>query len=372
MAESSDAAREHDWTRSPERGAASSGLRIPIAALSAVHTGRARERPRCTHPEGLGCGRPRRSLGVPPSALVPRGHVPGSRRWHSTGELHRWPSDQHHRGLQPVWYTTGVDPIERVLPELYALTSFEQFPARALDVARRVVGGDKADFTEVNLLTGDFRVLVDPEPSELVALEPARVAYMSQHPALRHFFREDDGEPRLISDFLSASEFHRLPLYGEFFRLVGVEDQLTVTMSDRSIGRIAGISIDRDSRSFQESDRRLLTRLRPHLTIAYLNALAFSEAVATTASGPASMETALMSLSDRQLDVIALIASGCTNAQIGQLLGISAATVRKHVEGILGRLNLPNRTAAAALYLKKTETSHLECWTAAVDGMVAR
>ena len=135
-----------------------------------------------------------------------------------------------------------MDPIERVLPELYALTPLEKFPLRVLGIARQVVGRDKADFTEVNMVTGDFRVLVDPEPSELMALEPARVAFMSQHPALQHFFRVDDNEPRLISDFLSPSEFHRLPLYGEFFRTVGVEDQLTVTFGDRSIGRIAGIS----------------------------------------------------------------------------------------------------------------------------------
>jgi DNA-binding CsgD family transcriptional regulator len=265
-----------------------------------------------------------------------------------------------------------MDAVERLLPDLYALTPLEEFPLRALEIARRVVGGDKADYTEVNLLTGDFRVLVDPEPTELIALEPARVAFMSQHPALQHFFRVDDHEPRLISDFLSQSEFHRLPLYGEFFRMVGVEDQLTVTFADRSIGRIAGISIDRNTRSFQDSDRRFLARLRPHLTAAYLNALTFSQALESAASSRPTFDANLMALSDRQLDVIALIASGCTNAQIGQLLGISAATVRKHVEGILSRLKLPNRTAAAALYLKRTEMTHLESWTAAVDGLVSR
>jgi DNA-binding CsgD family transcriptional regulator len=144
---------------------------------------------------------------------------------------------------------------------------------------------------------------------------------------------------------------------GEFFRIVG---------------RLAGISIDRNRRSFDEGDRRTLARLRPHLVVAYLNALAFSQALAFRANAPAPMESDLLALSDRQLDVIALVASGCSNAQIGQLLGISAATVRKHVEGILARLHLPNRTAAAALYLKKTAMPHGESWTAAVDGMVSR
>jgi hypothetical protein len=59
--------------------------------------------------------------------------------------------------------------VSRVLPELYALTSVEQFPARALSLVRRVVGGDKGDYTEVDLLSGDFRVLVDPEPPQLVS-----------------------------------------------------------------------------------------------------------------------------------------------------------------------------------------------------------
>lgn len=46
--------------------------------------------------------------------------------------------------------------------------------------------------------------------------------------------------------------------------------------------------------------------------------------------------------------MLALVAEGRTNAEIGTLLGISPATVRKHLEKAYGKLNVRSRTAAVA------------------------
>ncbi|MEI9997512.1 MAG: LuxR C-terminal-related transcriptional regulator [Rhizomicrobium sp.] len=51
-------------------------------------------------------------------------------------------------------------------------------------------------------------------------------------------------------------------------------------------------------------------------------------------------------LTSRQLQVLNLIESGSTNAEIAHTLHISANTVRLHVSAILRSLNVPNRTAA--------------------------
>lgn len=52
-------------------------------------------------------------------------------------------------------------------------------------------------------------------------------------------------------------------------------------------------------------------------------------------------------LTPRQLEVARLLADGLRNGDIAERLGISAHTVRRHMEAILRRLNVTNRSAAA-------------------------
>jgi DNA-binding NarL/FixJ family response regulator len=57
-------------------------------------------------------------------------------------------------------------------------------------------------------------------------------------------------------------------------------------------------------------------------------------------------------LSRRELEVLALIAEGATNAQIAERLVIAPSTVESHVKRILRKLGARNRTEAAARYLR--------------------
>ncbi len=52
-------------------------------------------------------------------------------------------------------------------------------------------------------------------------------------------------------------------------------------------------------------------------------------------------------LSDREMDVLRLIALGDSNATIAQKLIISEQTVKRHVSNILGKLHMADRTQAA-------------------------
>jgi DNA-binding NarL/FixJ family response regulator len=57
--------------------------------------------------------------------------------------------------------------------------------------------------------------------------------------------------------------------------------------------------------------------------------------------------TAFHDLSERELEVLARIAEGKTNAEIGEALMLSEKTVRNHVSTILEKLELTNRIEAA-------------------------
>lgn len=63
---------------------------------------------------------------------------------------------------------------------------------------------------------------------------------------------------------------------------------------------------------------------------------------------PASrLDTA--ALTPREAEVLSWIAKGKTNRDIGDILGISARTVNKHLEHIFEKLGVETRAAAAAL-----------------------
>ena len=83
---------------------------------------------------------------------------------------------------------------------------------------------------------------------------------------------------------------------------------------------------------FSDRDRDLLTVLRPHLHQAYRDA--------ERRRYPAPRLTA------RQRELLHLVAAGHTNSQIARRLGVTEATVRKHLENIYARLHVSSRTAA--------------------------
>jgi two-component system NarL family response regulator len=58
-------------------------------------------------------------------------------------------------------------------------------------------------------------------------------------------------------------------------------------------------------------------------------------------------------LSGRELDVLRLIASGESNKEIGARLGIAEGTVKVHVNNILGKLCVRDRTEAATTAIRR-------------------
>ena len=59
------------------------------------------------------------------------------------------------------------------------------------------------------------------------------------------------------------------------------------------------------------------------------------------------------SLTQREQEILALVAAGKTNQEIAELLHIATGTVRVHVHAMLQKLEVRDRTQAAVLAIQK-------------------
>ena len=73
--------------------------------------------------------------------------------------------------------------------------------------------------------------------------------------------------------------------------------------------------------------------------------------IAQAQPSPASMVLA-DALSDRELEVLSLLARGFSNAGIASQLSLSQGTVRNYVSAVLAKLDVADRTQAAVLALR--------------------
>lgn len=136
----------------------------------------------------------------------------------------------------------------------------------------------------------------------------------------------------MTSDFSSTRQHHDTGMYQDYERYCGVEHEMMVVLP-AGPGRTMRLLFARGvGPDFTERDRVLLSLLRPHLHAAYV-------ATERRRLGVAPLTT-------RQREILQYVAAGMGNRQIARRLGLSDATIRKHMENIFARLQVTSRTAA--------------------------
>ena len=135
-----------------------------------------------------------------------------------------------------------------------------------------------------------------------------------------------------ISDFYSDTEWYNQAMYCDYFRALGIEREMMLCLPGGP-GKIIRLVLFRGpGPDFSERDRGLLALLRPHLYEAYTDG--------------ARRLRGVPELTERQWQIMRLVAGGYSNAQIARRLFISEGTVRKHLENIFERLDVTNRIGA--------------------------
>ncbi|NJN65958.1 MAG: response regulator transcription factor [Chloroflexaceae bacterium] len=124
---------------------------------------------------------------------------------------------------------------------------------------------------------------------------------------------------------------------------------IIVTMHENSDYLISAIRAGAAGYLLKDTSRReLLTAIRHVLQgESFLNT-DLTQRLLQSMSGEMRREEALTEpLTPRELEVLRLLAQGQTNRQIAQNLIISAGTVKVHVQHIIAKLNVSDRTQAA-------------------------
>ncbi len=320
------------------------------------------------------------------------------------------------------------------IEEIHRCRSLAAFAEHVLRALAPLIPSNLSAFNELNVARKRLGVVMSRRVPDEDRLRGVWERHSGQHPIIRYALETGDGQAMMISDFLSADEFHRLEIYREMYRLVDAEDQLSVVLrTDKGV--MIALAFNRDRRDFTERERVKLNLVRPHILQAYANAeelagrldekrdlqtalretghglIAVDDGGSVAHATPGAPECVtrffrgaesaeilpgpltewlasdphtpftlhagdatlivrsprhtarrLLLLSEtrhrrlpgerltpREIEVLRWIAEGKSNAEIATILGMSPGTAKQHVQNILAKLGVANRTAAAAL-----------------------
>lgn len=159
----------------------------------------------------------------------------------------------------------------------YAALDRSAFRTHVLAALRKLIPCDIVSYNEVNPSVSQVIWLTDPgDAIEFPDSTGTFNRHIPEHPLIRHYARTHDDRVLKISDFLTRTEFHRLGLYNEFYRRVGVEHQMACVLPAPP-PVVIGIALNRSRPEFDERERRLLQLASPHLVQAFKNACIVSE-----------------------------------------------------------------------------------------------
>lgn len=234
-----------------------------------------------------------------------------------------------------------------------------------------LVGADSATLARINLRTGHEEAVLWPAARAHSPLLEHYAAAGHTHPLRPPLaFQARTGArrpaPIRISDVLSRRQWRASALYAGSHR--GIDDQLDVLIAARP-PTVQLIGLSRHHGSFTDRQVALLDAARAHLAAAVhrigdqrlptvqvapsvrrlLAPVALLDPADVSGQGVSSADANAGRPTARQRQILALVAEGLTDAQIGRRLGLTAATVSKHLTRTYARLGVPNRAAAVRL-----------------------
>jgi DNA-binding CsgD family transcriptional regulator len=238
---------------------------------------------------------------------------------------------------------------ERVLELSWALAgtrSPAELAAAALEMTYSLVGVDEVGFSEVDLRKSVHRVTLFPESQASREVLPRfnNFASSRHHPAFAELSLRGRRTPFKMSSIIPTKDFVRTELYESVYQPRGLLYQAVVpihTEQEKQAG--IGYTFNRSSQDFSSSDL--------HRAYAVQSVLAAHHAALRAQRLSVHGIDAVCCgsrLTERETEIISLVASGMTAEAIGRSLRISPRTVRKHIENSYCKLGVHDRLQAVS------------------------
>lgn len=210
-------------------------------------------------------------------------------------------------------------------------------PRPVLRGIERLIGADLVESFQIRRGRGDGPLTTDRDEDELSREFPAYV----RSPAwgvnpINAFTRVPSDGPVRLSAVMSPRRLRELPWHRYYLRPQGIRDQLKVWLWS-SPDAAACVSLDRDDADFEDRDVAVLAVVQQHLAAMRESLMSVRPTDADRVGEP---------LTIREAQVLSWVARGRRNREIAQLLFISPATVRKHLEHAYEKLGVRNRGEA--------------------------
>jgi DNA-binding CsgD family transcriptional regulator len=194
------------------------------------------------------------------------------------------------------------------LRELYAQQDVDAFATQVVQSLPQLIATDMTSFNEVDPGTGRSRTLVSPAGADrFPGSEEIFERHVREHPYVVHVRRFEDGQAHRVSDFMGRADFRRLAIYNEYYRRIGTEHQVAVSLPWAG-SSVRGIALSRETRDYSDQERGMLAALAPHMVQACQNAETLSRAHRAADSGGAASPGSAAPTTD--VEVVLLSATG--------------------------------------------------------------
>jgi DNA-binding CsgD family transcriptional regulator len=245
------------------------------------------------------------------------------------------------------------DALQRAILELYDPTNLGSFQGALFRISSRMIPFDHAGMATFSL-RAQPKLLNYAEPSpratkQFIADAERRILV---HPFTKYFARTGDVSALKLSDFMTLRQVKNSWLWEEMNKPLDANYHLCVstTMDPQSS---SALGLSRKFKDFAERDRLILNLLRPHILQASRIAELITKNPNLASLGAPNEFHEQFNLSPRECEVADWVAKGKTNPEIALILGTSPRTIEKHMERILEKLRVENRTAAATLLMDR-------------------
>jgi DNA-binding CsgD family transcriptional regulator len=225
-----------------------------------------------------------------------------------------------------------------LVSQVAGLLDIEALRHVLLDAVLEAVPADWISLNDIGPDPADIAVIVRPS----VTAEQLEVFASLSHenPLLARWLRTRDGRAYRFSDVITEAELHELALFRRFYAPLGIRHQIAFTLPSAP-ERVLAVALCRNQADFSDFERDVINEARPFLIASYRAAVEHSRVLRTPPP--------LAGLTERQAEIVTLVARGFSNAAIASRLGISARTVQKHLERAYRTLGVSSRSQAAEL-----------------------